>query len=62
MSIIKTKKYNFYYWFKRNKRLKSFEYVFMTELIDGKKTLTELNIKLVRYNLAKVKKFGFINE
>jgi hypothetical protein len=49
-------------WDKRNKRLKPFEYVFMTEIIDGKKTLTEHNIKLVRYNLAKAKKFGFKDE
>lgn len=46
-------------WDRKNKRLKPFEYIFMKELVDGVKTLTEHNIKLVKYNLIKVKKFGF---
>jgi hypothetical protein len=46
-------------WDKKNKRLKPFEYNFMKELVDGVKTLTEHNKKLVKYNLVKVKKFGF---
>lgn len=49
-------------WDKRNKRLKDHEYLFMAELAEGKKTLTERNKLLAGYNLEKVKKLGFLLE
>ena len=46
-------------WDKKNKRLKGFEYIFMSELAEGKKTLTDKNKLIAELNLAKVNKFGF---
>lgn len=46
-------------WDKRNKRLKDFEFIFMTELVEGKKSFTDQNKKIASWNLAKVKKYGF---
>ncbi|MEO6547711.1 MAG: AIPR family protein [Ferruginibacter sp.] len=46
-------------WDKKNKRLKAFEYIFMTELLGGEKSFTEQNKKIASMNLAKVKKYGF---
>ncbi len=47
-------------WDRKNKRLKDFEYKFMAELADGKKILSDHNKKIASWNLAKVKKFGFL--
>jgi hypothetical protein len=47
-------------WDKKNKRLKSYEYILMNDILEGKKTLTELNKKLAQANFNKVKKFGFV--
>ena len=41
-------------WDKKNKKLKDFEFIFMTELIEGKKTFTDHNKKIASWNLAKV--------
>jgi hypothetical protein len=46
-------------WDKKNKKLKDFEFIFMTELVEGKKTFTDHNKKIASWNLAKVKKYGF---
>jgi hypothetical protein len=46
-------------WDKRNKRLKDFEYRFMADLAEGKKSLSERNISIAGLNLEKVKKYGF---
>jgi hypothetical protein len=34
----------------------------MVDLAEGKKPLTELNMKYANYNLVKVKKYGFSEE
>ncbi|MBU3662041.1 MAG: AIPR family protein [Bacteroidetes bacterium] len=47
-------------WDKKNKRLKSYEYTLMNDILEGKKTLTELNKKLAMANYNKVKKYGFV--
>ena len=46
-------------WDKKNKRLKPFEYRFMSDLVNGKKSLTERNKFIAGLNLKKVKKYGF---
>lgn len=46
-------------WDKKNKKLKGFEFTFMTELVEGKKSFTDHNKKIASWNLAKVKKYGF---
>lgn len=46
-------------WDKKNKRLKSFEYRFMVDLADGKKTMTDRNKFIAELNLKKAKKYGF---
>jgi hypothetical protein len=46
-------------WYKKNKKLKDFEFIFMTELVEGKKSFTDHNKKIASWNLAKVKKYGF---
>ena len=46
-------------WDKQKKRLKSFEYIFLNELAEGKKLLTERNKALAKLNLEKVIKYGF---
>lgn len=46
-------------WDRKNKRLKDFEYKFMADLAEGKKTLTDRNKFIAGLNLKKVKKYGF---
>ena len=46
-------------WDKRNKRLKPYEYRFMSELAEGKKSMTSRNLFIAGLNLKKVKKYGF---
>ena len=46
-------------WDKKNKRLKDYEYRFMSNLVEGKSPLTQKNIFIAGLNLEKVKKFGF---
>ncbi len=46
-------------WDKKNKKLKDFEFIFMTELVERKKAFTDHNKKIASWNLAKVKKYGF---
>ena len=46
-------------WDKKNKRLKDNEFIFMNDLSLGKKELSPYNKKLAKWNLEKVKKFGF---
>ncbi len=46
-------------WDKKNKRLKPFEYRFMADLAEGKKSLTDRNKFIAGLNLKKVKKYGF---
>jgi len=47
-------------WDKKNKRLDAYKYRFMSDLLEGKKPLTERNKFLVSLNLKTVKKFGFM--
>lgn len=46
-------------WDKRNRKLEDYKYRFMTDLLEGKITLTDRNKYLVRLNLKTVEKFGF---
>jgi hypothetical protein len=46
-------------WDKKNKRLKDFEYLFMAEIANGKKALTDKNRQIAYWNWQKVKKYGF---
>lgn len=46
-------------WDRKNKKLKSIEFLFMSELLEGKKSLTSHNKKIAFWNLTKVKKYGF---
>jgi len=46
-------------WDKKNKRLKLHEHIFMAELGEEKKPLTERNKLIAVSNLSKVKKYGF---
>lgn len=46
-------------WDKRNKRLKPYEYRFMSDLSEGKKGMTSRNLYIAGLNLKKVKKYGF---
>lgn len=46
-------------WDKRNKRLDSYKYRFMLDLLEGKKELTERNKYLASINLKSVEKYGF---
>lgn len=46
-------------WDKKHKRLKIFEYKFMTSLAKGEKPLTERNKIIANLNLEKARKFGF---
>ncbi|MEX0965804.1 MAG: abortive phage resistance protein, partial [Bacteroidia bacterium] len=46
-------------WDKRNKRLKPYEYRFMSDLADGKKGMTSRNLYIAGLNLKKVQKYGF---
>jgi hypothetical protein len=46
-------------WDRKNKVLKDFEYKFMADLAEGKKTITDRNLFIAGLNLKKVKKYGF---
>lgn len=46
-------------WDKKNRALKDFEYRFMADLAEGKKTLTDRNIFIATLNLKKVTRKGF---
>jgi hypothetical protein len=46
-------------WDKKNRKLKDFEYKFMSELSEGRKPLTARNKFIARLNLQKVRKWGF---
>jgi len=46
-------------WDKKNKALKDFEFYFMQDLADGKKSLSERNLFIASINLKKIKKYGF---
>ncbi len=46
-------------WDRKNKRLKDYEYKFMADLAEGKKTLTDRNLFIAELNLKKVKKYGY---
>lgn len=46
-------------WDKKHKRLKPFEYRFMSELAEEKKSLTGKNKYIASLNFKKVKKYGF---
>lgn len=46
-------------WDKKNKRLKDFEYKFMSDLAEGRKPLTDRNKFIARLNLNKIRKSGF---
>lgn len=46
-------------WDKRNKRLDSYKYRFMIDLLEGKKELTDRNKFLARLNLKTAEKYGF---
>ncbi len=46
-------------WDKRNKRLKDYEYKFMSDLAEGNKPLSDRNLSIAELNHQKVKKFGF---
>jgi len=46
-------------WDKKNKRLDAYKYKFMTDLLEGRKDLTERNKFLASLNLKSVEKFGF---
>jgi hypothetical protein len=46
-------------WDKKNKRLKDYEYQFMSNLAEGTKPLSERNLFIANLNLEKVKKYGF---
>jgi hypothetical protein len=46
-------------WDKKNKVLKDYEYIFMLNLSEGKKSLTERNLFIAQLNFKKVKKHGF---
>ncbi len=48
-------------WDKLNKRLKPYEYRFMSDLAEGKKSMTSRNLFISSLNLKKVKKYGFRN-
>ncbi len=46
-------------WDRKHKVLKDFEFYFMRDLAEGKKTLTDRNKFIANLNLSKVKKYGF---
>lgn len=46
-------------WDRKNKRLKDFEYKFMSDLAEQRRPLSDRHIKIAKLNLEKVKKFGF---
>jgi hypothetical protein len=46
-------------WDKKNKKLKGFEFRFMSDLVEGIKPFSEHNKKIAGMNIAKAKKYGF---
>ena len=46
-------------WDKEHKKLKGFEFLFMKELLSGKKPLSEHNKNIAKLNYEKAKKYGF---
>lgn len=46
-------------WDKKNKKLKDFEFVFMSQLADGTKPLTDRNKFIAQLNFNKLKRYGF---
>lgn len=46
-------------WDKKHKRLKPYEFKFMADLANGKKSMTDRNKFIAGINLNKVKKYGF---
>jgi hypothetical protein len=46
-------------WDKENQKLEVSEHQFMSEIVQGKKELTDVNKKIVVEYLNKVKKYGF---
>jgi len=46
-------------WDRKNKRLEGYQYKFMAELAEGKKSWSEHHKKIAILNLKKVKKYGF---
>lgn len=46
-------------WDKKNKKLRDFEFKFMSELAEGNKHLTDRNKFIARLNLNKLKRYGF---
>jgi hypothetical protein len=46
-------------WDRRRKRLKPYEFRFMSDLADGKKEMTERNKMIAKINFQKVQKYGF---
>jgi hypothetical protein len=46
-------------WDRKNKRLKDFQFTFMNEITNGKRSLNEHTKKIVALNLKTLKKFGF---
>jgi hypothetical protein len=46
-------------WDRKNKKLRDFEYKFMSELADGIKPLTDRNKFIAKLNLNKLKRYGF---
>ncbi|TAK35039.1 MAG: abortive phage resistance protein [Saprospiraceae bacterium] len=46
-------------WDRRNKRLKDYEWNFMRDIVEGKKTLTDRNKFIAKLNWKKVEKYGF---
>jgi hypothetical protein len=46
-------------WDKKNKRLKDYEYKFMSNLAEGRTPLTERNLFIAGLNLEKIKKQGY---
>lgn len=46
-------------WDKKHRKLKDFQYLFMTDLLEGKRPLTDRNKQIASWNLEKIKKYGF---
>jgi hypothetical protein len=46
-------------WDRTNKRLKDYEYKLMADIVAGSKPLSELHKKYAKWNLIKIKKYGF---
>lgn len=46
-------------WDKKNRKLKDYQFLFLMELVNGKKTLTDRNKSLVNLNILTAKRYGF---